>query len=256
MTNDDRPEKAPATARAFGGDLLDRAERRDRPARCPCRLRSGGAGHRAWPLRGRAAGPLVAAAHSRQVHAIVRVRENSVAWIGGALDAAPMHLVPQVGSRREAEAVVAGRAVRAARPPRRTLRDRRDYSGDPGWYAAANEAVAVIVMIEGTEGSPRQQDHRDAHLDRRLPRTGRPIPCPRRPGRDRPSLSDRQDRGGGCPRPGSRRFDRGFRPDAGRGECLVRARRSLCRPRGGYRAHPRGLRGAREATLPSAAPGR
>src|SRR6478735_6842572 len=98
--------------------------------------------------------PLISAAHSRQAYAIVRVRENSVAWIGGALDAgADGILVPQVGSRREAEAVVA--AARFAPHGHRGANPfvtAADYSGDPGWYAAANEAVAVIVMIEGTEG--------------------------------------------------------------------------------------------------------
>src|SRR3954452_11262082 len=52
--------------------------------------------------------PLIAAAHARGAYAMVRVRENNAAWIGGALDAgADGILVPQVGSRREAEAAVA-----------------------------------------------------------------------------------------------------------------------------------------------------
>ncbi len=97
---------------------------------------------------------LIAAAHARQMHAIVRVRENSAAWIGAALDAgADGILVPQVASRREAEAAVA--AARFAPLGRRGANPwvtAAGYGGDPGWFAAANEAVAVIVMIEGAEG--------------------------------------------------------------------------------------------------------
>jgi len=98
--------------------------------------------------------PLIAALHARAAYAIVRVRENSAAWIGGALDAgADGILVPQVGSRREAEAAVA--AARFAPLGRRGANSwvaGADFGGDAGWFAAANESVAVIVMIEGTEG--------------------------------------------------------------------------------------------------------
>ena len=98
--------------------------------------------------------PLIAAAHARRIHAIVRVRENSAAWIGAALDAgADGVLVPQVASRREAEAAVA--AARFAPLGRRGANpwvSAAEFSGDPSWFAAANAAVAVIVMIEGAEG--------------------------------------------------------------------------------------------------------
>src|SRR3954454_20498041 len=98
--------------------------------------------------------PLIAAARARQMYAIVRVRENSPAWIGAALDAgADGILVPQVASLREAEAAVA--AARFAPLGRRGANpwvSAADFSGDLGWFAAANEAVAVIVMIEGAEG--------------------------------------------------------------------------------------------------------
>jgi 4-hydroxy-2-oxoheptanedioate aldolase len=98
--------------------------------------------------------PLIAAAHARGAYAIVRVRENSPAWIGGALDAgADGIIVPQVGSRREAEAAVA--AARFAPIGRRGANSwvgAADFSGDAGWFAAANETVAVLVMIEGEEG--------------------------------------------------------------------------------------------------------
>jgi len=98
--------------------------------------------------------PLIAAVHARAAYAIVRVRENSPAWIGGALDAgADGIIVPQIGSRAEAEAVVA--AARFAPHGRRGANSwvsAADFSGDAGWFAAANETVAVLVMIEGEEG--------------------------------------------------------------------------------------------------------
>jgi 4-hydroxy-2-oxoheptanedioate aldolase len=99
--------------------------------------------------------PLIAGAHARGIHAIVRVRENSPAWIGAALDAgADGVLVPQVGSAREAEAAVA--AARFAPLGRRGANpwvSAAGFGGDPRWFAAANEAVAVMVMIEGAEGA-------------------------------------------------------------------------------------------------------
>ena len=112
--------------------------------------------------------PLIAGAHARQMHAIVRVRENSPGWIGAALDAgADGILVPQVASPREAEAAVA--AARFAPLGRRGANpwvSAAGFSGDPGWFAAANEAVAVIVMIEGAEGvASADEIIRTPHLD-------------------------------------------------------------------------------------------
>ena len=111
---------------------------------------------------------LIAAAHARQMYAIVRVRENSAGWIGGALDAgADGILVPQVASRREAEeAVAAARFAPLGRRGANPWVTAAGYSGDPGWFAAANEAVAVIVMIEGTEGVAAAAEIVDTpHLD-------------------------------------------------------------------------------------------
>src|SRR4051794_38837479 len=95
--------------------------------------------------------PLIAAAHARQIYAIVRVRENNAAWIGASLDAgADGILVPQVTSRREAESAVA--AARFAPLGRRGANpwvSAAGFSGERSWFAAANETVAVMVMIEG-----------------------------------------------------------------------------------------------------------
>ncbi|MBN9347254.1 MAG: hypothetical protein J0I48_13810 [Devosia sp.] len=95
---------------------------------------------------------LTARAHG--LSSIVRVRENNPSLIGSALDAgANGVLVPQVGSRREAEAVVAAarfapEGARGANPWVRAAA----FQGGPDWFAAANESVAILVTIEGTDG--------------------------------------------------------------------------------------------------------
>lgn len=97
---------------------------------------------------------LVLAARAHGLAAIVRVRENNPSLIGGALDAgADGVLVPQIGSRREAEAVVAAarfapEGERGANPWVRAA----GFGGGPDWFASANEKVAILVTIEGTDG--------------------------------------------------------------------------------------------------------
>ena len=97
---------------------------------------------------------LVLAARAHGLSSIVRVRENNPSLIGGALDAgADGVLVPQVGSRREAEAVVAAARFapegnRGANPWVRAA----GFRGGPDWFAAANERVAILVTIEGADG--------------------------------------------------------------------------------------------------------
>lgn len=99
-------------------------------------------------------GPLVLAARARGIDAIVRVRTNEPSLIGAALDAgADGVLVPQVGSRRAAEAAVAAARFapeghRGANPWVRG----GDFGAREGWFQVANDEVAVIVMIEGAEG--------------------------------------------------------------------------------------------------------
>lgn len=101
-----------------------------------------------------ALGPLIAAAHSRGIHAIVRVLKNDAAMIGAALDAgADGVLVPQIATPAEAEAVV--RAARFAPEGTRGANSwvrAAGFNGAADWFARANAEVAVIVMIEGREG--------------------------------------------------------------------------------------------------------
>lgn len=105
-------------------------------------------------------GPLIVAARSRGLHAIVRVQRNEPAMIGAALDVgAAGVLVPQVTSKEEAHAAVsaarfAPEGTRGANPWVRAA----DYSGRPAWFHEANEQAAVIVMIEGVEGAAAADD--------------------------------------------------------------------------------------------------
>jgi 4-hydroxy-2-oxoheptanedioate aldolase len=98
--------------------------------------------------------PLVLAAEARSIYPIVRVQRNEPWLIGAALDAgAAGLLVPQVTSPAEARAAVsatrfAPEGSRGAHPWVRAA----DYSGRSAWFREANEARAVIVMIEGREG--------------------------------------------------------------------------------------------------------
>ena len=85
---------------------------------------------------------------------IVRVRENNPSLIGRGLDAgADGVLVPRVGSRREAEAVVAAarfapEGERGANPWVRAA----GFQGGPDWFASANANIAILVTIEGADG--------------------------------------------------------------------------------------------------------
>jgi 4-hydroxy-2-oxoheptanedioate aldolase len=97
---------------------------------------------------------LVPVARSRGLHAIARVRTNDPALIGSVLDAgADGVLVPQVSSYEAARAAVAAArfapaGTRGANPWVRAA----DFSPRAEWYAEANAAIAVLVMIEGAEG--------------------------------------------------------------------------------------------------------
>jgi 4-hydroxy-2-oxoheptanedioate aldolase len=113
-------------------------------------------------------GPLVVAARSRGIYAIARVQRNEAALIGAALDAgADGVLVPQVTSRREAEAAVAAarfapEGSRGAHPWVRAA----DFGGRAGWFQTANRDAAVIVMIEGVAGAANVADILETpHLD-------------------------------------------------------------------------------------------
>jgi 4-hydroxy-2-oxoheptanedioate aldolase len=101
-----------------------------------------------------ALGPLVLAARARGIHPLVRVRSSEPTGIAAALDAgAAGVIVPQIGSAAEAD-----RAVRAARFAPEGNRGANpfvraaDYSGRIAWFAEANAAVAVLLMIEGAGG--------------------------------------------------------------------------------------------------------
>jgi 2-keto-3-deoxy-L-rhamnonate aldolase RhmA len=99
--------------------------------------------------------PLVAAAHGAGIHAIVRVPANDAPMICAALDVgADAVLVPHVSSAEAAAAAIAAarhapEGHRGVNPIVRAAR----YGADPaGFLAGANARVAVIAMIEGSEG--------------------------------------------------------------------------------------------------------
>ncbi len=101
-----------------------------------------------------ALGSLILAARSRGVQPIVRVPRNEAALIGAVLDAgAAGILVPQIATPADAQAVVAAArfAPEGARGANSWVRA-ADFDGAPTWFARANAATAVLVMIEGREG--------------------------------------------------------------------------------------------------------
>lgn len=94
------------------------------------------------------------AARARGLWAVVRVPGPDGGAIGSVLDAgADGVLVPQVTSADTARTVVAAarfapEGERGAHPWVRAS----GYGTLPDWFATANRAVAVLVMIEGAEG--------------------------------------------------------------------------------------------------------
>jgi 4-hydroxy-2-oxoheptanedioate aldolase len=99
-------------------------------------------------------GAMIAAAHSRGAYAMVRTRTPDPASIGACLDAgADGVVVPQCTSAETAAAAVAAArfapaGTRGANPFIRAA----DFGRGADWYAEANEAVAVVCMVEGGDG--------------------------------------------------------------------------------------------------------
>lgn len=94
------------------------------------------------------------AAKAHGLLAVVRVQRADPALIGAVLDiGADGVLVPQVSTAAAAASVVsaarfAPQGTRGANPWVRAA----GYSGDGAWFDEANRTVAVMVMIEGSEG--------------------------------------------------------------------------------------------------------
>jgi 4-hydroxy-2-oxoheptanedioate aldolase len=97
---------------------------------------------------------LVLAADAHGIFSIARVRANDSSLIGAVLDAgADGVLVPQIESKAGAMAAVSAarfspEGARGANPWVRAA----GYSGIADWFGQANRDVAVMVMIEGTNG--------------------------------------------------------------------------------------------------------
>jgi 2-keto-3-deoxy-L-rhamnonate aldolase RhmA len=106
------------------------------------------------PYGVQALGNLILAARARGLFPIARVRTNEPSLIGAALDAgAAGVLVPQVSSADAALKVVSAARFapdgsRGANPWVRAA----NFTAGPEWFSRANQEVAVMVMIEGTEG--------------------------------------------------------------------------------------------------------
>lgn len=101
-----------------------------------------------------AVSPLILASRARGIYPIIRVADNSPSQIGAALDAgAAAVLVPQIGSAAAARAAVAAarfapEGQRGANPWIRAA----DYGSGPDWFQRSNGEIAVMVMIEGSDG--------------------------------------------------------------------------------------------------------
>jgi len=99
-------------------------------------------------------GGLILAARARASMPVARVRRLDAALIGAALDAgAAGVLVPQITSPAGAAAAVraarfAPQGMRGANPWVRAA----DFEAAPDWFSKSNACIAVMVMIEGSEG--------------------------------------------------------------------------------------------------------
>ena len=97
---------------------------------------------------------LIAAARSRNIYPIVRVRHNEPSLIGAALDAgAAGVMVPQISSVEEAKAAGAAarfspKGTRGANPWVRAA----DFGSDSRWFDKANEETAILLLVEGIGG--------------------------------------------------------------------------------------------------------
>ena len=104
--------------------------------------------------------PLIAAARSRGIYPIARVRANDPSLIGAALDAgAAGVMVPQIGSAAQAKAAVSAArfspsGARGANPWVRAA----DFGSDARWFERANQEAAIILLIEGAAGIEALQD--------------------------------------------------------------------------------------------------
>ncbi len=106
------------------------------------------------PFSEHAIAPMILAARSHGVHALVRVRTDDPSLIGVALDqGADGVLVPQIDS-----AAAAARAIDAARFAPTGRRGVNPYvraagfTGDRTWASRADGSSAVLLMVEGPAG--------------------------------------------------------------------------------------------------------
>jgi 2-keto-3-deoxy-L-rhamnonate aldolase RhmA len=106
------------------------------------------------PYSVEALAPLIAASRSAGISCLVRVAEDRAQQIGAVLDVgADGAIVPNVQSEASAASIVAAARFapdgkRGANPYVRAAR----YSANESYLTAANEAAAIIGMVEGKEG--------------------------------------------------------------------------------------------------------
>lgn len=98
--------------------------------------------------------PLVAAGHGAGVFVLARLGDRSPAMIGRTLDTGVDGIIlPHVGSAAEARtAVAAGRYPPAGERSLNPYVRAANYDATDRFTADANDAVAILVMVEGREG--------------------------------------------------------------------------------------------------------